>query len=201
MSPVHRHEHTGLQKEERLKQGETLNSLNHGWFLKEVTEWRRLAALRVGQTTAAEDQSLGEPPGAGRPQRTTPTSVSASSAPSSRHANPGSPRVGDLSQGGQEEQCATRKGETQLTTPTSASTSSTSPTCPGTSWSSPMGGPCQGSLIRNWMNRVKMKMTTAKIPRGSQISEGDPLSASFCPLKSGNRTLRTTTWGRQGTVP
>ena len=139
-----------------LKRGETLN---YGNFLQEVTEWRRLAALREGQKA-----TLGAAP--------TSTSMSAM-PPSSRHGEPKDPQLEDLPQGGQEGLCDTTMAiststpacstspkdpqledlpqggqeglcNTTLATSTSTPASSTSPLGPGAPWNLPTEGLCQG---------------------------------------------------------
>ena len=93
------------------KQGETLD---YGNFLREATEWRRLAALRQGHKTAVE---------------TMPTSTSMSSLPPSTHSvKPVDQPPGGPLQGSQEGQCSTRTRETPVETSTSTPTSLTSPT-------------------------------------------------------------------------
>ena len=58
-----------------------------------------------------------------------------------------------------------------------------------------LGTLVRGSLKRNWMNHMKTKMTTAKTPRGNQMSEGDPLSASFLSLEEWQPNTQNHHWG------
>ncbi|CAE7549798.1 unnamed protein product [Symbiodinium natans] len=133
-----------------LKQGETLD---YGSFVREATEWRRLAALREERKAAVE---------------ATPTSTSSSSGlPSAYYVKPEDQQPGGPLQGGQVENQHT--GEATLT---STPTSSSLPAGLGMAGNLLTGGQCQG-VPNTQMDEPLADEDGAEAFLGGQ-TEGDP---------------------------